>query len=439
MADWYLILENESYKKFCKILNEVREDKYNKNIQAIKDDVIEETKWIKATGEEDEKYVLFNDEKFDKSMRAYLTIIADYDDSKKYVGLKNLLDSEIKVNDCDDKTRADYINKLYKNYNEQKRNLQLQNGIDRIRKVYREIIGNEVEGKTLFDFIIEKGLLTTPKKNNPYGNQNRVKIKDVKKFLNHFSLHLIKIDDQKYKYGISYIVERLTNANLINHIYNSCENTRIKQQENEAIKKYPYSKVVSILGAYPLVDYRLHILDKIMGPDIKYDLSSREKKIMSNIIEIISHQIFVYFPIVNMFYLLLRSCMDKDIGHQEMDDCCFEKLFREDMDKKSYNLIPKYELPKDKNNKIELYKDIANGVYSVCFETMTFPEDKNLVDEIISYYRKRRYLNMIGYNDGGFQRQLYELGSLTDFLVASLKEKENIREILNPYKLHYVW
>lgn len=86
--------------------------------------------------------------------------------------------------------------------------------------------------------------------------------------------------DPMDKYAIDYITERLLNVNLMNKIYN----TPLTELHNAIYNILAPKSPLYYLASYPLLDFRLDLVDS--------------KDIFANRVYIISHHIFVYFPLI---------------------------------------------------------------------------------------------------------------------------------------------
>ena len=164
---------------------------------------------------------------------------------------------------------------------------------------------------SIYEFIITAGLYTTPFEHNPFvqllSSELFISPEKLGNFLNHFYLNEFHFPerDQNFVNLTSYIIERITNINLINRLYKI-------SIENDLIPSPFY-----LLANYPLVSTRLKFLDLFCPLD--NDSSLNRKLKISTIagpdqsLRLIDfrnfflHQTFFYFPLlINLFHLFLN-------------------------------------------------------------------------------------------------------------------------------------
>jgi len=247
---------------------------------------------------------------------------------------------------------------------------------------YSNISDTQKKGTTIcsiYDFIITAGLLTTPQKDNPFVQFISVKEKSpdnsrltpnkLENFLNHFYLNELQTSRQSPTFisVASYIVERITNINLINRLYEfSLENGTIFS---------PFY----LLTNYPLVSTRLKLLDlfsqtivdssTISRLDISTNSKSNSDSIsLINFKDIILHQTFFYFPLlISLFHLLLD--IQSKIVSRRLSSPILEKNVCNVLNLETYK--PLISFPNDNNmtnEQLPLYHDIQNLVYTLYYE-----------------------------------------------------------------------
>lgn len=338
---------------------------------------------------------------FKRSVKQYLNMEAFYEYSCARKNLKSVLNKELEG-------EKNKIERLYSQYCDERRQffpkLETENYQQKIASsknseqpvyfIYKNLLNSESPSSKLprfdsiYDFVIDKGLLTTPSKFNPYtwiieGNVSSSgtwRTLDLKNFLNNFSLQKIAIGNQNKSMEklIYYLIERITNINLINHIY-----------ETNDEKCIPYHCTLSI---YPLVEMRLKLIDELSN--IAHNGKNSD---FYNIMRTIFHQTFVYFPILNLSYLSSLFYVDEN---QALIDnpSDVENLFQEDPPDSQgkncgYVLTPKYAFPNESVDKEGIYQVIAKCTILAYYESLSFPLDYNLANTISKEQFFFRYLS----------------------------------------------
>lgn len=308
---------------------------------------------------------------------------------------------------------------------------------------------------SIYDFLILKGLLTTPAKNNPYillyehlssddDERNRteaskslmnskrkdLRIHDLEELLDHFSLHIIKIEDQSTSFQClaNYIIERITNINLVNHIYDSFKKFE-KPKENLKIWYY-LMNLFGALGIYPLVKFRLRLIEWYIN-NCKETDNKLDKNTLKDIGYTIFYQTFVFFPMLqNVFTLLLspgRNTFSKENEDGNNKDALFQENFPKDKKRVGFTIRPVHDFPDllDKNDKI-MYNDILKMVLRAYYESLTLPNNFSIrgdnirgEETIINYHVARSRNNLtIGTGDD-FLRT--EISYLDRYIIDELK------------------
>ena len=362
---------------------------------------------------DDRKFVkdIFERNGFKHAAKHYLNMEAIYEDSCTRKPLKPMLNEELTGEKND-------IERLYSQYGEERRQFfsRIESQKNRLRNVteknesdirfsqtencqqeissskdsehpvyfmYRNLLNSESPSSKLprfdsiYDFVIDKGLLTTPSKFNPYtwiiegdvSSSGTWRTSDLRNFLNNFSLQKVAISNQKepMKKLIYYLIERITNINLINHIY---------EIDDEKCISYHCS-----LSIYPLVEMRLKLVDVLSN--IAHD---EKNSVFYNIMRTIYHQTFVYFPILNLSYLSALFYVDEN---QTLTDIPSDavNLFQEvppasEEKYRGYVLNPKHDFPDESADKEGLYQAITKVTLLAYYESLSFPPNYNLANAI---------------------------------------------------------
>ncbi len=458
VADCCGTIDDIGYQSYCELLNDIKKEMPLKKCDVSCKTIIDAMEWLKYPLDEfmdddDRKFMneIFNED-FSESVKTYLSFIYQYRNTKTDMDLKNMLRGELIKDKPGKEVSNKKIEQLYKLYNEQKRQHDYKKD-DEVIYVYKRLLGNipgDKKVSNLCDFIIDKGMLSTPKKNNPYmrvytrldvakekadelnGDSDVWKIKrqeeneilreyrmgvkksDVNVFLKHFSLHKISIKAQENIKMIEYVVERITNVNLINKIYseiNNYEKNKTTQFEAENLG------IFSLLAMYPLVKFRLKIIEKYICQAKKVKDDNRRRILLIKLIKTVYHQTFVYFPLLN----ILGEIVD---GYDSITVNEYS-LFNEVEKNGMFHLESMSKLVKESD---DIYPELAASIYRLFAESLTFREDDNIVDRIMGRFKKIRYVQKRTILDTSY----YEpIKSINEYLLDGLEKNDELKKFFD--------
>lgn len=241
---------------------------------------------------------------------------------------------------------------------------------------------------SIYDFIITAGLLTTPQKDNPFVQFLAVKEKGLdsslitpnklKNFLNHFYLNELQTSKQTPTFinVINYIVESITNINLINRLYEL------------TLKNKTIPSAFYLLTNYPLVSTRLKLLDLFCQTTVDASTTSildiREITCNHSISlidfrKIIAHQTFFYFPLlINLFHLLLT--LQSKTSSQRLSEPILEKNICSVFNSEKYTPLIKFPSGDEMTSQTRtLYHDTQYSVYTLYYEQLYTLIDTNFI------------------------------------------------------------
>ena len=395
-----------------------------------------------------------------------------YDSVKKYLHFIEIHKLSFKPQSeiFDDLTNAHWkkntkkIQKLRKNFNELSKTIKitLKKQENKHDFIYKFLFGKSIEdyeneeNTSIYEYIIHHGLLSTPIKNNPYimdnennnlsinKKPNRYTPEGMQIFLNHFNLHLLKISEQSedFRNLSMYLIERVTNINLINCIFKNFEEFYETYHSNSLFNEI--QKLSMVLGVYPLVHLRLKILNslyEILKNNSKLDLSVGN---VNDLIKMILHQTFVYLPILQIVMSLLRVtdeyiCKLNEISN-DTDVLFYEEEPPSKSSRKGFILKPLYDFPifsnaiKNQTNNAytqldkKLYIHFSEQILKIYFESLTLPNGFNIRIAWDGYWNTRNANFFQSIQNGLPYQNRVDNQDIYKYIIANL---ENNGELVN--------
>ncbi len=299
-------------------------------------------------------------------------------------------------------------------------NLRKSNGID--PNIYRVFYPNDqlfrkrggsedMDGKSkdessddwctsIYHFIIKSALGTTPAQYNPLIQsskklQNNLTMPErIAKFIPHFCLQNLKFFEQTpdFQNIAGYILERITNVNLINSLHRKILNT-----VNLDFIKF------SILAMHPLVRFRRELIEH---------LDVQKNPAATNLQNLLLEQTMFYFPLLcRIFDLLLEihkcDTMPSTTGTatgtvlKTSYDHGFE-VFKKDVE----DIAPIVDFPKSMSGSIgKAYECVAQSVYDIYRLSLDLPDVPYIIYKDRWYSKPEDYLREI-YDNTGIARKL---------------------------------
>lgn len=315
---------------------------------------------------------------------------------------------------------SDSVEKYIHNYSDKKYNRIVAPGEDYLfnnKYIYALLIGNAlseeaVEFSSFYDFLVSKALITTTINNNPYFrfftnlHTERSKIqkqvfstKNFNKFLQYFSFPKMKTEfnDSVKVSVISYLIERLTNINLINRLH------KIISSVNDTDASKVMTTPLNLLALYPLVSFRIDILDSL-EPYIQQccqDCKVWRNNYLSwpiNIMKLILYHSLFFIPLVKSVFYSYLTILDfhneNDYNPKENKDILLGKLFNYGSDDINdiYIIKPVCDYPESNNGYCKLVSQICHIFYESLTNKMNYMEMINCAllnqqrDESKSFY-----------------------------------------------------
>ena len=248
---------------------------------------------------------------------------------------------------------------------------------------------------SIYHFIIKSALGTTPAQYNPFmqssrGQQNDLTMPErIAKFIPHFCLQNLKIFEQTpdFQNIAGYILERITNVNLINSLHRKILNTN-----NLDFIKF------SILAMHPLVRFRRELIEH---------LDVQKNPAATNLQNLLLEQTMFYFPLLcRIFDLLLEihkcDTMPSTTGTatgtvlKTSYDHGFE-VFKKDVE----DIAPIVDFPKSMSGSIgKAYECVAQSVYEIYRLSLDLPDMPYIIYKDRWYSEPNDYLREIYANTG---------------------------------------
>ena len=227
--------------------------------------------------------------------------------------------------------------------------------------------------------VLIRGLLANPSDFNPYlADTQMTSWNDLKKWLSAFSLYSLPINSQNVtlKAVIHYYIERVTNINLINKIatYTNHPDSTPKTQ---------------VFALYPLVNFRLKLLETIQG---NYQYQRLED---FEILCCLLWQTLFLIPIIDKLcelYFSLHNKLfpdgDNDFCFNELDDfILFEDVlpedFTDDKRNKGYMLNPKIPFPTLYDQNLNNLGLALQQAAQITLSSFSFQNTENLLEYFV--------------------------------------------------------
>ena len=244
----------------------------------------------------------------------------------------------------------------YKNSNKNLENVELYNMLFPNDLVYEE--SRKSWCTSIYQFMIKSALIAIPSQYVPFIDDNytleleydkKNEAERLQSFINHF--YLAELEDSNSKNEsffiiAEYLLERLSNANLINALYNKIESTKQKDWLD-----------LSILSFHPLLSYRCNLIDIINVENDELTDALRYVR------EVLYHQIFIYLPLLcRLFDLFILILEERDIPI--FDNVSHFDKFRI-WEKLDNEMTPKQKFPKLDDDSKVIYGRVKETVFSV--------------------------------------------------------------------------
>ena len=267
---------------------------------------------------------------------------------------------------------------------------------------------------SIYHFIIKSALGTTPTQYNPFmqsskGQQkNLTMLEKIEKFITYFRLQNLKFFEQppEFQNIAGYILERITNVNLINSLHRKILNT-----DNLDFIKF------SILAMHPLVRFRRELIEH---------LDAQKNPVTANLPDLMLKQTMFYFPLLcRIFDLLLEIYKHETIpcSDETADDTVLQTSYGHGFDvfkKDVEGIEPIVDFPESTSGSIgKAYECVAQSVYEIYRLSLDLPDMSDIIYKDRWYNEQEDYLQEI-YDSTGIkwkweniiQRKIESLGKL---------------------------